>query len=134
MIRLSEIKLSLSDAENPATPLQAAAAGILHLTPADILRVAVFKRSFDARKADLMAVYIIDVEVAPTLATACAALPPEGAELARERPFAASNNPGDSSGTTMRLSTGRRQTPKLFMLAKHSGSRAAHSLQSYASA
>ena len=86
MIRLSEIKLSLSEAENPATPLQAAAAGILHLTPADILRVAVFKRSFDARKADLMAVYIIDVEVAPTLATACAALPPEGAELARGGP------------------------------------------------
>src|SRR6185312_17214049 len=67
MIRLSEIKLPLSDAENPATPLQAAAAGILHLTPADILRVDVFKRSFDARKAELMAVYIVDVEVAPTL-------------------------------------------------------------------
>jgi len=65
MIRLSEIKLPLSEAENPAIPLQAAAAGILHLSPADILRVDVFKRSFDARKAELMAVYIIDVELIP---------------------------------------------------------------------
>ncbi|MEO6972739.1 MAG: FAD-dependent protein [Rhodoferax sp.] len=67
MLRLSEIKLSLAEAEKPAIPLQAAAAGILGLTPADILRVDVFKRSFDARKAELMAVYIVDVEVAPAV-------------------------------------------------------------------
>ncbi len=67
MIRLSEIKLSLLEAENPAAPLHAAATGILGLAPAAIVRVDVFKRSFDARKAELMAVYIVDVEVAPAL-------------------------------------------------------------------
>ncbi len=64
MIRLSEIKLTLAQAEQPDTSLLAAACGILHLTPADIARVDVFKRSFDARKAELMAVYIVDVALA----------------------------------------------------------------------
>ncbi|MBU6501395.1 MAG: FAD-dependent oxidoreductase [Burkholderiales bacterium] len=63
MIRLSEIKLPLSEAQDPGAPLQAAVAGILRLAPSDILRVDIFKRSFDARKADLMAVYIVDVEL-----------------------------------------------------------------------
>ena len=67
MLRLSEIKLSLLEAENPAAPLRAAAAGILGLAPSDIVRIDVFKRSFDARKAELAAVYIVDVEVAPAL-------------------------------------------------------------------
>ncbi|HSV51075.1 MAG TPA: FAD-dependent oxidoreductase, partial [Burkholderiaceae bacterium] len=61
MIRLSEIKLSLSEAENPEAPLRAAARRILDVTPVDIAAVEVFKRSFDARKADLSAVYIADV-------------------------------------------------------------------------
>ncbi|MGH8335637.1 MAG: NAD(P)/FAD-dependent oxidoreductase, partial [Gammaproteobacteria bacterium] len=67
MIRLSEIKLTLSQAQDPAAPLRAAAAGILGLAPADIVRVDVFKRSFDARKAELMAVFIVDVELIPGL-------------------------------------------------------------------
>ena len=64
MIRLSEIKLTLAQAEQPEPALLAAACGILHLTPADIARVDVFKRSFDARKAELMAVFIVDVALA----------------------------------------------------------------------
>jgi uncharacterized FAD-dependent dehydrogenase len=67
MLRLSEIKLSLSAAQDPGAPLHAAVAGILGLAPADIARIAVFKRSFDARKAELAAVYIVDVEMAPAL-------------------------------------------------------------------
>ncbi len=64
MIRLSEIKLTLAEAENPQPVLHAAAARILAIPPADIARVDVFKRSFDARKADLCAVYIVDVTLA----------------------------------------------------------------------
>jgi uncharacterized FAD-dependent dehydrogenase len=61
MIRLSEIKLTLAEAEQPEAPLRAAARRVLGLQPDDIRSVEVFKRSFDARKADLAAVYIVDV-------------------------------------------------------------------------
>jgi uncharacterized protein len=64
MIRLSEIKLTLAQAEQPDEPLCAAACGVLGLQPADLTHVHVFKRSFDARKAELMAVYIVDVTLA----------------------------------------------------------------------
>jgi uncharacterized FAD-dependent dehydrogenase len=64
MIRLSEIKLTLAEAENPQPVLRAAASRILAIPPAQIARVDVFKRSFDARKADLAAVYIVDVALA----------------------------------------------------------------------
>src|SRR4051812_14312776 len=64
MIRLSEIKLTLAQAEQPEPALLAAAAGVLAVPPAAIARVDAFKRSFDARKADLLAVYIIDVTLA----------------------------------------------------------------------
>ncbi len=64
MIRLSEIKLTLAQAEQADTHLRAAVRGILSLQAGDIADVHVFKRSFDARKADLMAVYIVDVTLA----------------------------------------------------------------------
>ena len=64
MIRLSEIKLTLAQAEQPQAPLRAAAAGILGLDETALGEVQVFKRSFDARKAELMAVYIVDVTLA----------------------------------------------------------------------
>jgi hypothetical protein len=69
MIRISEIRLPLAalptDPEtHPEAALHAAAAQALGITPADIARVHVFKRSFDARKADLLAVYIIDATLA----------------------------------------------------------------------
>ena len=61
MIRISEIKLSLAQAEVPDTPLRDAAAMALGLGTEDLAEVQVFKRSFDARKAELRAVYIVDV-------------------------------------------------------------------------
>ena len=64
MIRLSEIKLTLAEAEHPDPTLHAAAARVLCLPRDQIARVDVFKRSFDARKADLAAVYIVDVTLA----------------------------------------------------------------------
>ncbi len=70
MIRLSEVKLTLAQAERPAPVLLAAAARILGLPAQDIAHVEVFKRSFDARKAVLSAVYIVDVTLAQPAAQA----------------------------------------------------------------
>jgi len=64
MIRLSEIKLPLAQADSPLDALHAASAQVLGVTPTAIAGVHVFKRSFDARKADLAAVYIVDVTLA----------------------------------------------------------------------
>ncbi len=64
MIRLSELKLPLSQAETPEPHLLQAACMVLGLPPAAVSHLHIFKRSFDARKADLMAVYIIDVTLA----------------------------------------------------------------------
>ncbi len=82
MIRISELKLPLSalpvqtrraaDAPSetdqdrlptahPQDALQHMAAKALGLQPSDIAALQVFKRSFDARKAELLAVYIVDV-------------------------------------------------------------------------
>ncbi len=64
MIRLSEIKLPLSQAEHPEPALHVACAGLLGIAPSAIASLQVFKRSFDARKAELMAVYIVDLNLA----------------------------------------------------------------------
>jgi uncharacterized FAD-dependent dehydrogenase len=61
MLRLTEIKLPLEHAENA---LQGAILHTLHLTPVDLVSFTVFKRSFDARKAVIMQVYIVDVLLA----------------------------------------------------------------------
>ena len=61
MIRVSELKLSLD--HDPAA-LPALIAVTLGITPADIAGHTVFKRSFDARKAELLTVYIADVQLA----------------------------------------------------------------------
>ncbi|KQP14104.1 NAD(P)/FAD-dependent oxidoreductase [Pseudorhodoferax sp. Leaf267] len=61
-IRLSEIKLPL---EHPETALLDAIAGKLALPHAAIASYLVYKRSFDARKAELQQVYILDVTLAP---------------------------------------------------------------------
>ena len=84
MIRISELKLPLSalpvesrraadapsetDADRLPTPhpiaaLRQLAVKALGLSAADIATLNVFKRSFDARKADLLAVYIVDVSL-----------------------------------------------------------------------
>ncbi len=61
MIRLSELKLPL---DHPPEALAALVVSTLELAPADIAAHKVFKRSFDARKADLLTVYIVDVTLA----------------------------------------------------------------------
>ena len=64
MIRLTELKLPL---EHAADALPALIAQTLGIAPEAISRFTTYKRSFDARKAHLLQVYIVDVEVAPTL-------------------------------------------------------------------
>ena len=61
MLRLTEIKLPLGHAENA---LQDALLQTLDLPPGDLASFTVFKRSFDARKAVIMQVYIVDVTLA----------------------------------------------------------------------
>ena len=61
MLRLIEIKLPLAHAEDA---LQTALLHTLDIKPADLAGFTVFKRSFDARKAVIMQVYIVDVEIA----------------------------------------------------------------------
>jgi uncharacterized FAD-dependent dehydrogenase len=86
MIRITEIKLPLAalpvhapraadspsesaqdrmPAAHPLDALREAAAKTLCITSSEILDVQVFKRSFDARKADILAVFIVDVQVVP---------------------------------------------------------------------
>ncbi len=85
MIRLTELKLPLealpvehrraanapaeTEADRTPTPhpieaLRTLAAQALQLQPADIAELQVFKRSFDARKAQLQAVFIVDIGLA----------------------------------------------------------------------
>lgn len=85
MIRIAELKLPLAevpaehrraadaptetDADrvpppHPVAALTRLAAQALQVAPEAIATLSVFKRSFDARKADLLAVYIVDVTLA----------------------------------------------------------------------
>lgn len=87
MIRLTELKLPLSalpvesrraaDAPteteadrgpvaHPVQALQCLCAQTLAVVPEAIANLQVFKRSFDARKADLLAVYIVDITLTDT--------------------------------------------------------------------
>jgi uncharacterized FAD-dependent dehydrogenase len=61
MIRLTELKLPLDHAEDA---LPALAAQTLGIAAAALQTVHIHKRSFDARKADLLKVYIVDVTLA----------------------------------------------------------------------
>ena len=69
MIRLSEIRLPLSALPSdpdthPEAALRAQAGQVLGLADTDIATLQIFKRSFDARKAALLAVYIVDIALA----------------------------------------------------------------------
>ncbi|MFT3931742.1 MAG: NAD(P)/FAD-dependent oxidoreductase [Spongiibacteraceae bacterium] len=63
MIRITELALPIDHA---AEALSAAVAERLHIRPADIVDIQVFKRSYDARKKNsaILFVYIVDVVVA----------------------------------------------------------------------
>jgi uncharacterized FAD-dependent dehydrogenase len=84
MIRLTELKLPLTalpvesrraadapqetDADrspppHPEAALRQLAASALGITQSDMATLQVFKRSFDARKADILAVFIVDVQL-----------------------------------------------------------------------
>ena len=67
MIRISEIKLPLDHDERA---LHDAAAAALGVAPAAITRLHVHKRSFDARKQELRAVYIVDATMADAASAA----------------------------------------------------------------
>ncbi|QKO22942.1 NAD(P)/FAD-dependent oxidoreductase [Rhodoferax sp. BAB1] len=64
MIRLTELKLPL---EHAPEALPALIARTLGIAPGDISQHTVYKRSFDARKAELQQVYIVDVALPPAL-------------------------------------------------------------------
>jgi uncharacterized protein len=64
MIRLTELKLPL---EHAPEALPALIARTLGIPLAELKSHTVYKRSFDARKAELLRVYIVDVELAPEL-------------------------------------------------------------------
>ncbi|WP_027017090.1 NAD(P)/FAD-dependent oxidoreductase [Comamonas composti] len=73
MIRISELKLPLSALQyhpenhseyHPGEQLSAMAAALLGIQPAAIASLHVHKRSFDARKSELLAVYIVDIVLA----------------------------------------------------------------------
>ncbi|MGJ7511961.1 NAD(P)/FAD-dependent oxidoreductase [Variovorax sp. GT1P44] len=65
MLRISEIKLPL---DHDDAALSKAVSITLRTPPESISQIQVFKRSFDARKADLLQVYIVDVTFAdPTV-------------------------------------------------------------------
>lgn len=61
MIRLTELKLPLDHAEDALPSLVAQTLGV---AAAALQNVHIHKRSFDARKADLLKVYIVDVTLA----------------------------------------------------------------------
>ena len=67
MIRLTELKLPLDHAESALPALIARTLGI---APADIKTIHMHKRSFDARKAALLQVYIVDIGLADERAEA----------------------------------------------------------------
>ncbi len=62
MIRLTEIKLPLA---HPDTAIADAVVRTLGIQANELQSVHIFKRSFDARKAELLQVYIVDVALTP---------------------------------------------------------------------
>ncbi|MEK9804517.1 MAG: FAD-dependent oxidoreductase, partial [Curvibacter sp.] len=66
MIRLTELKLPLAHAPEALPALICKTLGI---APGDLRHHTVYKRSFDARKAELLQVYIVDVTLPPELET-----------------------------------------------------------------
>jgi uncharacterized FAD-dependent dehydrogenase len=61
MLRISEIKLPL---DHDDAAFRHAIDTALGTPPGAVSAISVYKRSFDARKADLLTVYIVDVTLA----------------------------------------------------------------------
>lgn len=60
MIRISEIKLGL---DHQPEELKIAAANKINIKPQDILKMTIFKRSYDARRSAMCLSYIVDIEI-----------------------------------------------------------------------
>lgn len=60
MIRISEIKLGL---DHTPEELTNAVAEKINLKPSEILKLIIFKRSYDARRSAMCLIYIVDVEI-----------------------------------------------------------------------
>ncbi|MGE0348341.1 NAD(P)/FAD-dependent oxidoreductase [Hydrogenophaga sp.] len=118
MIRLSELKLPLAELPvehrraadapteteddrqpppHPVAALTALAAAALGIDAAQIAHLHVFKRSFDARKADLLAVYIVDVALADPSQEAALLASHAGKPHVQPTPDMAWHPPGRSS-------------------------------------
>ncbi len=67
MIRLTELKLRLDHSPDDLTAL---VSKTLAVAPDDTAQLTIFKRSIDARKAELLLVYIVDVDLPPALEAA----------------------------------------------------------------
>ncbi len=67
MLRLTELKLPL---DHPADALPELICRTLGIAPGELIGHTVFKRSIDARKAALVQVYIVDLEITPALQAA----------------------------------------------------------------
>ena len=63
MIRIAEIKLPIAQADQPEAALRLLAVQRLGVAADALAQVEIFKRSFDARSADVCAVYIVDVRL-----------------------------------------------------------------------
>lgn len=60
MIRISEIKIGL---DHTSEELTSAVAEKINLKPSEILKIVIFKRSYDARRSAMCLIYIVDVEI-----------------------------------------------------------------------
>lgn len=59
MLRLTEVKLPL---DHPEEAIKTAILKKLHIAPTELIRYSIFKRSYDARKKEIVFVYLLDVE------------------------------------------------------------------------
>ncbi len=78
MLRLTELKLPLAHAPQALPALIVKTLGI---RPDELLQHTIYKRSFDARKAELLQVYIVDVELPPAVEAAVLAKAPRSPHI-----------------------------------------------------
>ena len=98
MIRLSELKLLLDHAPEALPALVASTLGI---AADEIASVSVYKRSFDARKAELRVVYIVDVALADSARAAALLAQHAGNPHIQRAPDMAYRPPAHSGDATM---------------------------------
>ena len=98
MLRLSELKLPLDHAPEALPALVASTLGI---AADEIASVSVYKRSFDARKAELRVVYIVDVALVDSACAAALLAQHAGNPHIQRAPDMAYRPPAHSGDATM---------------------------------